>query len=113
MKRLILNLGTVSLLATAFLHAGFKSQQRNNMSLSYVGEVTSIAARQGCRHSLRKECSECFLGRRSFDCEWINESLRLQDLLSMNRDTACQVGNFGLAGRSFSTAAPKVRLNGT
>jgi len=40
MKRLILNLGTILLLATAFLQAGFKSaQQRNNAPLSYTGEV--------------------------------------------------------------------------
>jgi hypothetical protein len=40
MKRLILNLGTILLLATAFVQAGFKSeQQRNNTPLSYTGEV--------------------------------------------------------------------------
>jgi hypothetical protein len=40
MKRLILNLGTIALLVTAFLQAGFKSaQQRNNTPLSYMGEI--------------------------------------------------------------------------
>ena len=41
MKRLILNLGTIALLVTAFWRAGFKSaQQRNNTPLSYTGEIT-------------------------------------------------------------------------
>jgi len=41
MKRLILNLGTIALLVTAFWQAGFKSaQQRNNTPLSYTGEIT-------------------------------------------------------------------------
>ncbi len=40
MKRLILNLGTIALLVTAFWQAGFKSaQQRNNTPLSYTGEI--------------------------------------------------------------------------
>jgi len=40
MKRFILNLGTVVLLVTAFLQAGFKSaQQRNNTPQSYTGEI--------------------------------------------------------------------------
>jgi hypothetical protein len=40
MRRFILNLGTVLLLATAFLQAGFKSaRQHNNTPLSYSGEI--------------------------------------------------------------------------
>jgi hypothetical protein len=40
MKRLILNLGTIALLATAFWQAGFKSAQpRNDTPLSYRGEI--------------------------------------------------------------------------
>lgn len=40
MRRFILNLGTVLLLATAFLQAGFKSaQQHDNTPLSYSGEI--------------------------------------------------------------------------
>jgi hypothetical protein len=40
MKRFILNLGTIMLLATAFLQAGFKSAlQHNNTPLSYTGEI--------------------------------------------------------------------------
>lgn len=37
MKRLILNLGTVLLLAAAFLQAGFKSSHKHNTS--YTGEI--------------------------------------------------------------------------
>ena len=52
MKRLILNLGTILLLATAFVQAGFKSaQQRNNTPLSYAGEVMDgTCAGQGSHH---------------------------------------------------------------
>lgn len=40
MRRFILNLGTIMLLAAAFLQAGFNSaQQRNNTPLSYTGEI--------------------------------------------------------------------------
>jgi hypothetical protein len=40
MKRFILNVGTIALLVTAFLQAGFNSaQQRNNTKLSYTGEI--------------------------------------------------------------------------
>ena len=40
MSRFILNLGTIVLLVTAFLQAGFKSgQKRNHTPLSYTGEI--------------------------------------------------------------------------
>lgn len=49
MKRLILNMGTLMLLATAFLQAGFKSaQQQNNTPLSYTGDIMDgTCAEQG------------------------------------------------------------------
>jgi hypothetical protein len=64
MKRFILNLGTILLLVTAFLQAGFKStQQRNNTPLSYTGEIMDGTrqlshqemAREGAKSS--KDCA--------------------------------------------------------
>jgi hypothetical protein len=40
MKRLAVNLGMSSLLATALLQSGFRSmQQQNNTPMSYTGEI--------------------------------------------------------------------------
>jgi len=62
MKRLILNLGTIALLVTAFWQAGFKSaQQRNNTPLSYTGEITdgTYAGQGSHNQEVAKASKDC------------------------------------------------------
>jgi len=53
MKRLILNLATVLLLAAAFLQAGFKSTHKHNTS--YTGEIMNGSCAGQSSHNQNQE----------------------------------------------------------
>jgi hypothetical protein len=68
MKQLTLNLGTVAILAMAFLQPGVKfSQQQNNTPLAYVGEIMDdTCSGKGAHHQMMakdgtKSAKDCAL----------------------------------------------------
>ena len=68
MKRLILNLATVLLLAAAFLQAGFKSTHKHNTS--YTGEIMNGSCAGQSSHNLEmaregaKNATDCTMCRK-------------------------------------------------
>ena len=68
MKRLILNLATVLLLAAAFLQAGFKSTHKHNTS--YTGEIMNGSCAGQSSHNLEmaregaKNATDCAICRK-------------------------------------------------